>query len=322
MRIYVGIMEIIEGLDRLTHPYKNAVVTLGNFDGVHLGHQKIFQRVKEEARRLQGQGVIITFNPHPLKVLAPERCPPLLTPFRKKMLLFEQSGVDHVVSILFSKSFSEISPEAFIHAILIEKIGARKVIVGYNYHFGRGKGGTVQTLQTLCMPRHVDVEVVEALTVDGLPVSSSKVRALLQEGEVEKASRLLGRDYSVIGKVIPGAHRGRGLGFPTANLEISEELYPKPGVYAVEVLCREKRFHGVANLGFNPTFTPEGKEREPMSLEVHLFDFGGDLYGEEIWVSFRKRIRDERRFDSPSLLVEQMRRDVHDAREALRDPST
>ena len=315
-------MEIIEGIDRITRPFQNAVVTLGNFDGVHIGHQKIFQRVREEARRLKGQGVVITFNPHPLKVLAPDRCPPLLTPFRKKMILFEQSGVEQVLSILFSKSFSEIPPDVFIHAILLEKVGARKVIVGYNYHFGKGKGGDVKTLQTLCRRREVDVEVVEALTVDGTAVSSSKVRALIQEGHVEKASRLLGRDYPVIGKVIPGAGRGQILGFPTANLEMSEELYPKTGVYAVEVLWKGKAFPGVANIGFNPTFAPKGERKEAVSLEVHLLDFDGNLYGEEIWVSFKKRIRDEERFHSPSRLVEQIRNDVRWAREALFGPPT
>ena len=307
-------MEIIQGIDRLKAPFKNAVVTLGNFDGVHLGHQKIFARLKEEAVRLNGQGVVITFEPHPLKILSPERRPPLLTPFRKKLVLFEKSGIEFVLCIEFSKAFSEISPSEFVQGILIDKVGARKVIVGYNYHFGKGKGGDVRTLKKLCDLHHVDVEVVDALRVDHTTVSSSKLRELIREGHVEDASKLLGRDYPIIGKVIVGAKRGHTLGFPTANLEISDELYPKKGVYAVEVVWGERTFNGVANVGFNPTFSAQGGGKGLFSLEVYILDFNHDIYGEEIQISFRRRIRDEVRFDSPSRLIEQIRKDIEWAR--------
>ena len=303
-------MEIIYGIDQLKSPIKNAVVTLGNFDGVHLGHQRIFQRVKEEAKRFNGQGVIITFEPHPLKVLSPERCPPLLTPLKKKMLLLEKSGIDVVLCIEFSRSFSEISPSEFVQDILIEKVGARKVIVGYNYHFGKGKGGDVKTLRKLCDPYGVEVEVVDALSVNQTTVSSSKIRELIREGHVEDASKLLGRDYPIIGKVVAGAKRGHALGFPTANLEISDELYPRPGVYAVEVVWNQRTLNGVANVGFNPTFTSREGDRGSFSLEVYILDFNEDIYGDEIQVRFKRRIRDEVRFDSPAKLTEQIQKDV------------
>jgi len=308
-------MEIIQGIDRLKAPFKNAVATLGNFDGVHLGHQKIFERVKEESKRLNGQGVVITFEPHPLKILSPGRCPPLLTPFRKKMVLLEKSGIEFVLCIEFSKPFSEISPSEFVRTILIDKVGTRKVIVGYNYHFGKGKGGDVKTLKKLCDPCHVEVEVVEAMRVDDTTVSSSKIRELIREGRVENASKLLGRDYPIIGKVIVGAKRGQALGFPTANLEISDELYPRKGVYAVEVAWDRRTFNGVANVGVNPTFSAKKGEKELFSLEVYILQFNQDIYGEEIQVNFKRRIRDEVRFDSPSRLIEQIRKDIHWARE-------
>jgi riboflavin kinase / FMN adenylyltransferase len=300
-------MEIIYGIDQLKCPIENAVVTLGNFDGVHLGHQKIFARVKEEARRLNGRAVVITFEPHPLKILLPEKCPPLLSPLRKKLLLLEKSGIDVVLCIPFSMSFSEISPAEFVRDMLIAKIGAKKVIVGYNYHFGKGKGGDVRTLRELCEPEGVEVEVVQALTVEQTSVSSSKIRELIREGRVEEASKLLGRDYPIIGKVVVGKKRGRSLGFPTANLEISDELYPRTGVYAVEVVWNGQHYEGVANVGFNPTFSPQAGA---FSLEVYILDFTEDLYGQEIQVRFKKRIRDEQRFDSAAKLIDRIQKDI------------
>ena len=250
-------MEIIKGIENLKRPFRNPVVTLGNFDGVHLGHQKIFQRVKEEASRIHGEAVVITFEPHPLKVLAPERFLPLLAPFRKKMMLIEKSRMDAVLCIEFSLAFSEMSPLEFIENILVEKVKVKKVVIGYNYHFGKRQKGDAQTLWDAGKVLNFDVEVVEPLKIGSTIVSSSKIRDLIQQGEIEKASTLLGRDYSIIGKVVEGSKRGQTLGFPTANTEISDELYPKAGVYAVEVEWHEQRFNGLANVGFNPTFLPE-----------------------------------------------------------------
>jgi riboflavin kinase/FMN adenylyltransferase len=309
-------MEIIFGIEHLKRSFINPVVTLGNFDGVHLGHQKIFERVKEEASKIHGEGVVITFEPHPLKVLSPGRCPPLLTPFRKKMMLIEKSGIETVLCIQFSIAFSEISPFEFIKGILIKKVEVKKIIVGYNYHFGRKKRGDVRILRNIGKHFNVEVEVMEPLKIGQTTVSSSKIRELIKNGEVEEASKLLGRDYPIIGKVIQGSSRGHTLGFPTANLETSDELYPKKGVYAVEVVWNQQPFNGLANVGSNPTFLPIHRNNEGhFSLEVYMLNFNHQIYGEEIQVNFRKRIRDEIRFDSPFLLIDQIKKDVQWAKE-------
>lgn len=309
-------MEVILGLDRLKRPLVSPVVTLGNFDGVHLGHQKIFKRVKEEASRFHGESVVITFEPHPLKVLSPTKCPPLLTPFRKKMIFIEKTGIDIVLCIEFSLAFSEISPHDFIKNILIDSLKVRKIIVGYDYRFGRHHEGNIEMLKSISQRSGVEVEMVEAVKISHMVVSSSKIRELIKEGGVEDAGKLLGRDYLIVGKVIEGAKRGHTLGFPTANLEISDELYPKKGVYAVEVVWNRRSFHGLANVGFNPTFLPSGEgQRRLFSLEVYIFDFDHEIYGEELQVNFKKRIRDEIRFESPSQLIEEINKDIQWAKE-------
>jgi riboflavin kinase/FMN adenylyltransferase len=304
-------MEIILGIDHLTRQFTNPVITLGNFDGVHLGHQKIFERVKEEASKIHGEAIVVTFEPHPLKVLSHPLCPPLLTPFKKKMMLIETSGIETVLCIDFSLAFSETPPSEFIETILVNKVHARKIIVGYNYHFGKGKSGDVKTLKTICKRFNIEVDAIGAFIVDHTIVSSSKIRDLVKHGDVERASQLLGRDYPIIGRVVEGASRGRALGFPTANIEMSDELYPKIGVYAVEVVWNHQLFKGVANIGLNPTFpSVQARKEGRFSLEVNILNFNQDIYGEEIQVNFKKRIRDEIRFEGPSDLVVQIKKDI------------
>ncbi len=309
-------MEIIIGIDQLKRPFSNPVITLGNFDGVHLGHQRIFERLKQEAERIHGEAVVITFEPHPLKVLSPDKFLPLLTPFPRKMMLIEKSGIDRVLCIEFSSTFADISPSDFVKDILAEKVNAKKIIVGYDYRFGKGKTGDINILRSLCKLFNIEVEVMGAFTIDHTVVSSSKIRELISEGEVDTASKLLGRDYLIIGKVVGGMKRGHALGFPTANLEISGELYPKNGVYAVEVYWKTQTFKALANVGFNPTFvTGQGGEKGSFALEVHLLNFNQEIYGEKIQVNFKKRIRDEIRFDSASRLIDQIRKDIQWAQE-------
>jgi len=310
-------MEIILGLTELKRTLVNPVVTLGNFDGVHLGHQMICEKVKEEASKVQGEAVVITFEPHPLKVLSPSRCPPLLTPFRKKMMLIEKSGMDTVVCLPFTRTFAELPAFEFVRGVLVDKVKARKVVVGYNYHFGKGKEGNAETLKRVGKTLDVEIEVIGPLTIGGVLVSSSKIRDLIREGNVEEASNLLGRDYLILGRVIEGARRGHTLGFPTANLEISEELYPKPGIYAAGVVWNHQSFDGVVNVGWNPTFQPRQEKPGRISVEVHILNFNQQIYGDEIQVSFKKRIRDEIRFDSPSQLITQIKKDVQWAREKV-----
>jgi riboflavin kinase/FMN adenylyltransferase len=232
------------------------------------------------------------------------------------MILIERSGIETVLCIEFSLAFSEISSSEFIESILVKKIRVKQVIIGYNYHFGKGQRGDPQTLKEGGRVFDFEVEVVEPLKVDQTIVSSSKIRDLIQAGEVELASKLLGRDYPIFGKVVEGAKRGKTLGFPTANLEFSDELYPKTGVYAVEVVWHQQHFNGLANVGMNPTFSPQiGTMEQRFSLEVHILKFHREIYGEEIEVHFKKRIRDEVRFESPSLLIEQIKKDIRYANE-------
>jgi riboflavin kinase/FMN adenylyltransferase len=309
-------MDIINGIENSERSFRNPVVTLGNFDGVHLGHQQIFKRVMEEASKAHGEGVVITFEPHPLKVLAPETFLPLLTPFRKKMMLIEKSGIEAVLCINFSVAFSEISSSEFIRNILVQNVKAKKVIIGYNYHFGKGQTGDAQTLMDAGRIFNFEVEVMEPFKVGQTIVSSSKIRNLIQRGEVAEASKLLGREYPIIGRVVEGAKRGQTLGFPTANLAISDELYPKAGVYAVEVVWHQKCFNGLANVGFNPTFSSGQAEKgRQLSLEVYILNFHQEIYGEEIQVNFKKEIRDEIRFESPSHLINQIQKDIQWAEE-------
>jgi riboflavin kinase/FMN adenylyltransferase len=309
-------MDILRGIEEIKRPFTNPVVALGNFDGVHLGHQKIFKKVMEDAREIGGEGVVVTFEPHPLKILSPSRCPPLLTPFRKKMAFIEQSGIRTVLCIEFTPALSRLSPLEFVENVLMKRISPRKVVVGFNYHFGQKKSGDAKMLKTLCKPFHVEVDIVEPLVIDGMAVSSSRIRELIKSGRMQEASRLLGRDYLVLGKVIEGAKRGRTLGFPTANLEVTDEVYPPNGVYAVDVMSGGARYHGLANIGRNPTFqTPPGASANPLSLEVYILNFDQMIYGEEIQVNFRRRVRDEIRFESSAQLVEQIQKDVQWARE-------
>ena len=305
-------MDIIIGIEHIRRKFRNPVLTLGNFDGVHLGHQKIFKELKEEARKMDGESIIFTFDPHPLQILAPQRCPPFITPFKKKLMLVERSGIDVIIVAAFDLDLANITPEAFVKQILVDKIGAKKILVGYNYYFGKDRKGNVEMLIGFGKKFGFEVKVIEAVKVNDTTVSSSKIRELIQGGQMGQAAQLLGRNYLLIGKVIWGADRGKGLGFPTANLEILNGLYPKTGVYAVEVIMGTKTYPGVANVGYNPTFG-----ENPLSVEVHILDFSRDIHGEEIQVVFFERIRDEKAFENPDSLARQIRKDVTEARKIL-----
>jgi len=306
-------MDIIIGIENIHRKFRNPVLTLGNFDGVHLGHQKIFNAVKEEARKIDGEAIVFTFDPHPLQVLDPQRCPPFITPFKKKLMLVEMLGIDVIIVATFDLGIANITPEAFVKQILVDKIGPKKILVGYNYYFGKDRKGNVEMLIQLGKKFGFEVKVIGALKVNDTPVSSSKIRELIQGGQMGQAAQLLGRNYRLMGKVIWGSGRGKDLGFPTANLEILNGLYPKTGVYAVEVIIGDRTYPGVSDVGYNPTF---GKN--PLSVEVHILDFTQDIYGEEIQLVFFERIRDEEVFEEPDSLARQMKKDVDVARKILR----
>jgi riboflavin kinase/FMN adenylyltransferase len=305
-------MKIIRTLDDIPEILPNPVVTIGNFDGVHLGHREIFRRVKESAAEVGGVSVAITFFPHPLKVVAPDRNFKLITTYPQKEALIESSGIDYLISIPFSLEFAAISAEEFVNDILVRRIGVKRIIIGYDYAFGRDREGNVEMLRSLGGEFGFSVEMLEQIGDEGTPFSSSMVRTLIENGDVKGVIPLLGRYFSVGGKVVHGLQRGKELGFPTANIHPEEELLPKPGVYAVKVLHSGRILDGACNIGYNPTFN-NGK----LTVEVHLLDFDGDLYGQVLRIYFISRIRDERPFFDVSELKQAIEKDIAVCREIL-----
>lgn len=285
------------------------VATIGNFDGVHRGHQAILARVLERARALGGTSVAITFDPHPLKVLAPGRAPDLITTRRQKLALIEAAGIDAVLVLRFDAALAETGAEEFVDGCLRGALALREVYVGANFNFGRGREGNADTLVALCAARGMTAGKVEEVRFLGSPVSSSRIRRAVRAGEVELAAELLGRPFAVEGTVAHGAGRGKGIGFPTANLKSDSELVPQDGVYVTRTLAGERSLASVTNIGTRPTFADQ-----EFAIETHLLDAHLDLYGQPIEVSFLARLRQELRFPTVEALVEQVRRDVERAR--------
>jgi riboflavin kinase / FMN adenylyltransferase len=305
-------MRIIRGIKTCCDKFPNPVLTLGNFDGVHLGHQAIFRKIVERTREINGTAMAFTFEPHPLKVLAPDRSPLLLNTFHGKMKLMEAAGMQAVICAEFTREFAEQNPETFAEKVMVEGIGVKEVYVGYDYAFGKGREGSIESLQNVGRRHGFAVGVVDAVRVDGVVVSSSLVRDLVAGGRMDEAVRYLGRHYSIEGTVVHGESRGHTLGFPTANIHTPNELIPPTGVYAVRCTVGGRTIDGVASLGVRPTFGTG-----PLSIEVFLFDYDGDLYGKHMEASFIKRLRGEERFPDADALVHQIRMDVEQAREIL-----
>jgi riboflavin kinase/FMN adenylyltransferase len=296
--------------------FSRTVVTIGNFDGVHLGHRAILARVCQRARELAGQAVAVTFDPHPVKVLRPEINLPLLTTAEQKLKLLSDSGLDAVVVLPFTPEFAALPAREFVHQYFYDRLQAREVVVGHDYCFGRGREGNIGLLKEMGESHGFTVQVVWAVEVDGAVVSSSLIRAMLRLGKVTEARRLLGRPYDVTGRVVPGKGRGaKLLKVPTANLMTPNELLPASGIYAVWVRRGDAILPGVANIGTCPTF-----DNAELSLEVHLLDFAGDLYGEALEVQFVRRLREERRFPSIEALAAQIHADIVAAAQALATP--
>ena len=306
-------MKIVRGLGELKKaPLANPVVTLGNFDGVHLGHQAIFKQVVARALELDGTSVAFTFEPHPLKVLSPLRSPRLLSTFREKMEQIEASGMDAVICARFTPEFASQNPEDFVRDVLVGGVGVRDLFVGHDYAFGKDRKGDIAFLRDAGARHGFGLHVIGPVKVEGIIVSSTKIRSLIMDGEVCLASKLLGRPYSIEGTVIPGHSRGRGIGFPTANITTPNELPPREGVYAVTILVEGREYRGAANIGKNPTFGDLA-----LSYEVHIFDFDKDLYGRHLKMAFVKRVRDEVKFKSVEELKKQIAKDVERVRAIL-----
>ena len=305
-------MKIVRGTKNIVRPIPYPVVAIGNFDGVHMGHQIIFRQAAEIARKSDGTSIVFTFEPHPLKIIAPERVPPLLTTFRQKMELIEGCGIDKVICADFTRHFADQRPRDFAKDILVDLIGVQEIVVGFDYAFGRGREGTITYLKKMGEEFGFIIHVIDPIKLNGHLVSSSYVRELIEEGNVKAAREFLGRNYSIRGPVVHGHHTGQAIGFPTANLDTAKVQIPGTGVYAVHILYAGNTFKGAVNIGYNPTFN-----RDRLSVEVHIFDFDQTLYGKEIEVVFVDRIRSEMVFQSAEELVTQIKKDIQTAKAIL-----
>ena len=310
-------MDVLVGVDALAPPAEGTALTIGTFDGVHLGHRSLIARAAAHARELGAQAGIVTWDRHPSVVLRPERVPPLLTTPERKMELLEQTGVDLVAVLPFTKELSQWPPERFVADVLVAGLGARHVSVGQRWRFGHKAAGTVELLAELGRAHGFDVEEVGLAGIEGGVVSSSRVRRAVTDGDLPTATALLGRPFDVDGIVVHGDDRGAGLGFPTANMAIEPGLaYPPRGVYACFALLDGARHQAAVNVGVNPTFGGD-PATTPLRIEAYLMDFDGDLYDKTLRIEFVARLRDEIAFASPDDLVAQMKRDVEDARAVL-----
>ena len=305
-------MDVIRHIATSPRRFVAPVLTLGNFDGVHRGHQAILRRVADVAHAAGNEAIAITFSPHPVAVLRPDRAPAVLTSLRDKVRLIAESGLDVLVVQHFTPAFAAISAESFVERFVVERLRATKVIVGHSVSFGQGRRGDSDLLTTLGGRFGFDVEVVGPIRVGEHDVSSSAVRQAVAAGDVALAAQLLGRPHRLGGRVVRGKQRGAGLGFPTANVHVRIGMSPPDGVYAVRVQRGDTWLDGVANIGTNPTFGAA-----PRTLEVYLFDFDQNLYGERLTVAFVERLRGEIAFSSVEALVAQICRDADAARALL-----
>jgi len=309
-------MDLVEHIDKIEKPYNNAVITIGNFDGVHIGHQALFHEVIEKADAIDGTSIVMTFEPHPVRVLRQNGHPPLITLYEQKVELIESSGIDVLICIPFTLEFAAISAEEFVKDILLTRIGMKAIVVGEDYTFGKNRKGDIKLLQTYSKNYGFEVIVADwilALNKSPDRISSTRTRELVIEGRVAESQKLLGRYYQIRGVVTTGRNRGgRLLGFPTANIILHDELCPKTGVYAVTVEFGSKTHKGVANIGYSPTFGDQ-----VFSVEVHILDFDENIYDRKIRVNFIQRIRDEKKFSNISELSDQIKKDIVKARKIL-----
>ncbi|HTM22681.1 MAG TPA: bifunctional riboflavin kinase/FAD synthetase [Kofleriaceae bacterium] len=313
-------MEVFSGHRALLRPLVRPAVAIGNFDGVHLGHQRLLDEAVAAAGTLGGDAVAYTFDPHPARVLNPTLAPALICSLERRLELIAARGITATVVEPFDRAFAATTPEQFLGDVLARTLGAACIVVGWDFTYGARRGGTTDSLRAYGAAHGIDVRIIEPVTVDGIVAASTRVRNFVAAGNLAGARLLLGRDFDVDGTVVRGAGRGRTIGIPTANLRHAAELLPPPGVYAVRARVvdgdrPDQVLLGAANLGTNPTFVKEGE----LSLEVHILDHDADLYDRRLRVSFVERLRGERRFDGPAALVAQIQADIAQARAILRD---
>lgn len=308
-------MKLIRDLNDIKQPFKNAVITIGNFDGVHIGHQALFREVIQKAAAIGGTSIAMTFEPHPIKVLK-KNGPPLITLYEQKVELIAKSDIDVLICIPFSNEFAKLTAKQFVEDILLNRIGVKAIIVGGDYMFGCGREGNLSLLKSFGRQYGFEVIIADWVNISremNERISSTKIRELVMGGEVEKARTLLGRDYQIKGTVVTGRNRGgKLLGFPTANIHLYDELCPRIGVYAVTVQYQDNLYKGVANIGYSPTF-----DDHIYTIEVHILDFHDNIYGKSIRINFIRRLRDEIKFSDIKALSEQIKADIEVARDII-----
>lgn len=299
MRIFRELSEVVRD--------DNNIVTLGTFDGIHLGHKKIINEVVKKATDYGDESFLITFHPHPRKIISRGHNIKLLNTSTEKLEMFKSLGIQNLLIINFTKEFSKLSPEAFIDNYIVNGIGAKEVVIGYDHHFGKGRGGDIGFLKNKGIKSGFKVTIIPGFQIENTIVSSSKIRDALLAGNIVTVSKYLGRFYSFNGIVVKGDKRGRELGFPTANLRIENEdkLLPAIGIYAVEFIVKGNIYQGLLSIGKRPTFYDSGE----IVPEVYVFDFNEDIYGENVTVNLVERIRGEEKFSSAEELIEQMKKD-------------
>lgn len=310
-------MRIAKGIADLSEVPPRAVVTIGNFDGVHRGHQEILAHVVGHAARVHGTSVAITFRPHPYVVLKQGSEAYLLQTYEEKLDALAKAGLELVCEIPFNREFSNIAPEEFVSRVLVKALDTKVLYLGYDFAFGKGRAGSVETLRKLAEERGIEAHVVPPHHVAGAPVSSSRIRRAVEQGRVDEAEACLGRPFALSGIVAKGDGRGQKIGVPTANLHMELRKVPKPGVYATRTLWRGESYASVTNVGYNPTFVPDSAEN-PLKVETHLFDFQENMYGDKMTVEFFRFLREERKFSGVDELLAQMQKDFAAARKEVR----
>jgi len=311
-------MKVIKGLHALKRPLKSSVLTIGVFDGVHVGHRKVIGKVVARAKKRGVKSVVVTFDPHPMKFLRPQNSTPSLISLDHRVRLIRSLGVDILVVVNFTGAVAGLSPREFVKNILADKLGAREIYVSDNFYFGRGAAAGIRELKALGRQFGFSVHAVSPARAGGRIISSSLIRTLVTGGELKKAAVLLGRPVSVLGTVVSGARLARELGYPTANLNPHHEVIPPGGVYAVTVRYEGRLYRGVLNIGLRPTFYAP-RDCEP-AIEVHIFGFRGKVYGKDLEVFFMGKLRDERRFSGKADLVAQIAKDKKSAQALLGRP--
>jgi riboflavin kinase/FMN adenylyltransferase len=307
-------MRILRSISELSELPGPLFLAIGVFDGVHLGHQAVISTSARHAKKAEGTPVVVTFDPHPAKVLRPDDAPHLLTATQHKISLIRDLGVAHLLVLHFDRPFAATAPEEFVRQLVAHSRPLREICVGHEWSFGKGRAGNLTLLKELGATCAFDVVGVPAVTLNGEVVSSTAIRRAVAAGDLVKATQMLGREYTILGTVKAGEKLGRKLGFPTANLSAHSEQFPPNGVYVAEARLAGALYRGVANLGYRPTVNAGKTER---LLELHLFDLNRDIYGAEVEVRFLRYLRPEQKFENVDALAAQIARDVQAARESL-----